>query len=46
MGMLILKTQKNYASGSELSGKTLRIIGFGRIRQATARIALGVGMKI
>lgn len=40
------KLKKNYASGSELSGKTLGIIGFGRIGQATARIALGVGMKI
>ena len=40
------KLKKNYASGSELSGKTLVIIGFGRIGQATARIALGVGMKI
>ena len=40
------KLKKNYASGSELSGKTLGIIGFGRIGQATARIALGVGMKV
>ena len=40
------KLKKNYVSGSELSGKTLGIIGFGRIGQATARIALGVGMKI
>ncbi len=40
------KLKKNYASGSELCGKTLGIIGFGRIGQATARIALGVGMKI
>ena len=40
------KLKKNYSSGSELSGKTLGIIGFGRIGQATARIALGVGMKI
>ena len=40
------KLKKNYSLGSELSGKTLGIIGFGRIGQATARIALGVGMKI
>ena len=40
------KLKKNYSSGTELRGKTLGIIGFGRIGQATARIALGVGMKI
>ncbi|WP_430908808.1 D-2-hydroxyacid dehydrogenase [Maribacter sp. 2-571] len=38
--------KKAYAKGSELRGKTLGIIGFGRIGQATARIALGVGMKV
>lgn len=30
----------------ELSGKTLGIIGFGRIGQATARIAKAMGMKV
>ncbi len=38
--------KKNYAKGTELRGKTLGVIGFGRIGQATARIALGVGMKV
>lgn len=38
--------KKAYAKGSELRGKTLGVIGFGRIGQATARIAVGVGMKV
>jgi len=38
--------KKSYAKGTELKGKTLGVIGFGRIGQATARIALGVGMKV
>ncbi|UNY98118.1 D-2-hydroxyacid dehydrogenase [Zhouia spongiae] len=38
--------KKAYAKGMELRGKTLGIIGIGRIGQATARIALGVGMKV
>ncbi|MEO9893340.1 D-2-hydroxyacid dehydrogenase [Aurantibacter sp.] len=38
--------KKNYAKGSELRGKTLGVIGFGRIGQATAKVALGVGMKV
>ncbi|PKA96511.1 D-3-phosphoglycerate dehydrogenase [Flavobacteriaceae bacterium MAR_2009_75] len=38
--------KKSYASGSELRGKTLGVIGFGRIGSATAKIALGVGMKV
>ena len=38
--------KKAYANGIELRGKTLGIIGFGRIGRAVARIALGVGMRV
>ncbi|WP_372744041.1 D-2-hydroxyacid dehydrogenase [Lutibacter sp.] len=38
--------KKNYAKGIELKGKTLGVLGFGRIGQATAKIALGLGMKV
>ena len=38
--------KKSYAKGVELKGKTLGILGFGRIGQATAKVALGVGMKV
>jgi D-3-phosphoglycerate dehydrogenase len=38
--------KKNYANGRELRGKTLGIIGFGRIGREVAKIALGVGMKV
>ncbi len=38
--------KKNYAKGVELRGKTLGIIGFGRIGREVAKIGLGIGMKV
>ena len=38
--------KKKYAKGVELRGKTMGIIGFGRIGQNTAKYALGCGMKV
>ena len=38
--------KKAYAKGVELKGKTLGVLGFGRIGQATAKVALGCGMRV
>ncbi len=38
--------KKAFAKGTELKGKTLGVLGFGRIGQATAKIAIGAGMKV
>ncbi|PHN04449.1 D-2-hydroxyacid dehydrogenase [Flavilitoribacter nigricans] len=38
--------KKNYSSGVQLRGKTLAIVGFGRIGQEVARIGLALGMRV
>ncbi len=38
--------KKKYAKGIELRGKTLGIVGFGRIGKSLASYALGSGMKV
>jgi D-3-phosphoglycerate dehydrogenase len=38
--------KKAYAKGIELGGKTLGIVGFGRIGQALGRMAKGLGMNV
>ena len=40
------KLKKNYSAGVELKGKTLGIVGFGRIGQEVAKIGLGLGMNV
>jgi D-3-phosphoglycerate dehydrogenase len=38
--------KKAYAAGTELRGKTLGVVGFGRIGRETAKIGLGMGMDV
>jgi D-3-phosphoglycerate dehydrogenase / 2-oxoglutarate reductase len=38
--------KKSYSKGAELEGKTIGIIGVGRIGQEMARISLGLGMDV
>lgn len=38
--------KKSYSKGIELRGKTIGIIGMGRIGQEVAKIALGMGMRV
>ena len=38
--------KKTYTKGVELRGKTIGIIGFGRIGQEVAKMALGLGMRV
>lgn len=40
------KTMKKAFKGRELKGKTLGILGFGKIGNEVAKIALGIGMKV
>ncbi len=38
--------KKNYSKGVQLRGKSLAIVGFGRIGQEVARIGLALGMRV
>ncbi len=38
--------KKNYAKGIELRGKTLGVLGFGRIGREAAKMAIGLGMNV
>lgn len=43
---LFNQLKKQYSAGFELKGKTLGIIGLGKIGQAVARMALALGMNV
>ncbi len=38
--------KKQFSKGKEIKGKTLGIMGFGRIGRSTAKMAIGLGMRI
>ena len=38
--------KKSYSNGTELAGKTLGIVGFGRIGKEVAKKAIGLGMNV
>ena len=40
------KLKANYAEGRQIRGKTLGIVGFGRIGQELARMAIAMGMEV
>lgn len=40
------KLKKAYETGFQIKGKTIGIVGFGRIGQEVAKIALGLGMSV
>ncbi len=45
-GSAFKKLKKSYAGGQQLRGRTLGILGFGRIGVEAARIAIGLGMNV
>jgi len=38
--------KKQFSAGTELKGKTLGVIGFGRIGKEVAKLAISIGMKV
>ena len=40
------KLKKNYSGGTELKGKTLGVVGFGRIGKEVAKIGIAIGMNV
>lgn len=45
-GAAFSSLKKKYGKGAELRGKTLGVVGFGRIGRETAKIGLGLGMDV